>query len=168
MQAAPRPAEGAGRITGRDSVVMRLSVQNRLEAERGDLAHLHAADRSAHAGCTPEMRALPWALSVKWTSRSPSSTRLDADFAWRARSTTAAGGDLFAGRDHGVVLAGVGAAVQLDGGVANELVGDAGHRGDHDRNLVPRVDLVFHAGRETSGYAQGRSNEVRRELHHDA
>ena len=87
----------------RPSVVMRLSGADALEAgDHGDLARLHAADQLGAldvgdarlavrvVGADRDLPALPGA-------------RLDADLLQRDRQQ--AGGDLLAGRDHGVVFA---------------------------------------------------------------
>jgi hypothetical protein len=90
--------------------------------------------------------------------------RLDAELLQRDRQQ--AGGDLLAGRDDGVVLACV---VQQRQALAvrHELVGHACHGGNHDRNLVPRLDLTLHAGRDVADAVEV-GDRGAAELHHDA
>ena len=60
-----------------------------------------------------------------------------------------AGGDLLAGRHHGVVFA----RVVQDGGLPaplDQLVGRAGHGGDHDGNVVAGVDLALDVARDVA------------------
>ncbi len=76
---------------------------------------------------------------------------------------------LLARCDHGVVLARV---VQRRGfrGPADELVGFAGHGGNHDGNLVPRVDLALHVLRNVADaldVGDGCSAEFHDETAHD-
>jgi hypothetical protein len=55
------------------------------------------------------------------------------------------GGDLLARGDHGVVFALLEQRVGLRA-PADELVGLAGHRGDHHSDVEPFADLPFHMG----------------------
>ena len=124
----------------RPSVVMRLSGADALEAgDHGDLAGLHPADqlraldrRDARlavrgVGEDRDLPALPGA-------------GLDADLLQRDRQQ--AGGHLLAGGHHGVVLPRVVQRRQLLA-PGDQLVGDAGHGGDHDRDLLPASTSRF-------------------------
>ena len=76
------------------------------------------------------------------------------------------GGDLLAGGDHGVVFAGV---VQ-GGGVAapaHQLVGLAGHGGDHDGDLVAGVDLALDVLRDIADSVEI-GDRGSAEFHHQA
>ena len=58
-------------------------------------------------------------------------------------------GHLLAGRHDGIVFARVVNAPFLQGRLApgHELVGDAGHGGDHDRDLMAGIDLALDVAR---------------------
>ena len=76
------------------------------------------------------------------------------------------GGDLLAGGDHRVVFAGV---VQRRGLAApgHQLVGLAGHGGDHDGHLVAGVDLALDVARDIAD-AVDIGDRGSAEFHHEA
>ena len=84
----------------------------------------------------PAMRALPWASSVSIGICQPSQERALTPMFCSAIASQAAG-HLLAGRHHHVVFAGVVQRRQL-AAPGDQLVGGAGHGGDHDRDLVCR------------------------------
>ena len=93
--------------------------------------------------------------------------RLDAERLQRDRQQ--AGRHLLAGGDHGVVLARVVQRRRFRR-PADQLVGLAGHGGDHDGDLVARVDLALHMLRNVADaldIGDGRSAEFHHETAHD-
>ena len=80
------------------------------------------------------------------------------------RQREQSGGDLLAGGDHRVVFAGV---VQRRGGAApvDQLIGRAGHGGDHDGDLVAGVDLALDVARHVAD-AVDVGDRRSAELHH--
>ena len=93
--------------------------------------------------------------------------RLDADRLQRDRKQS--GRHLFARGDHGVVFARVVQRRSLRR-PADQLIGLAGHGGDHDGDLVARVDLALHMLRNVADaldIGDGRSAEFHHETAHD-
>ena len=121
--------------------------------------------RISSAPSMPAMRALPCALSVRIGICQPCQDRASTPIVLQ-RDRQQAGGHLLAGRDHGVVFARV---VQRRQVLApgDQLVGDAGHGGDHDGDLVAGVDLALHAGGDVADAVEV-GDRGAAELHHDA
>ena len=111
------------------------------------------------------MRALPCASSVWMGICQPCQERASTPISCSAMAQQA-GGDLLAGGDHGVVFAGV---VQRRQALApgDQLVGDAGHGGDDDGDLVAGVHLPLHpAGDVADAVEVGDGGAA--EFHYDA
>ena len=134
-----------------------------LEARHhGHLARLHATDQFGAldardaglavrvVGADRDLPALPGAC-------------LDADLLQGDREQ--AGGHLLTGRHDRVVFPRVVQRRQALA-VGDELVGDAGHGGDHDGDLVPRLDLALHAGRDVADAVEIGDGGAAK-LHHD-
>src|SRR5208283_1437627 len=147
-------AERGDAVVGRDA----------LEAgDDGDLADVHAADQF---GAVDVLDACLAVRGVGLDGDLPAlpGARLHPPLLQRDRQQ--AGGDLLAGRHHGVVFARVVQRRQLLA-PGDELVGGAGHGGDHDGDLVSRVDLALDAVGHGADAGQV-GDRGAAEFHHDA
>ena len=153
MSDPPRPERGDA-VVGADAL---------KAGHHRDLAGLHAADQfgALDAG---DARLAMRVVGADGDLPALPGTGFDADLLQRDRQQ--AGGHLLAGRYHRVVFARV---VQRRQALApgDELVGDACHGGDHDGDLVARLDLALHAGRDVADAVEV-GDRGAAELHHDA
>ena len=150
----------AAAAQGRDPVVRVDALEAR---EHGDLPLAHPADDLLALDAL-DARAAVGVVGADRDLPAQPGTRGDADLLQRDRRQPA--GDLLAGGDHRVVLPGV---VEPRGvaDVADQFVGDAGHRGDHQADLVAGVDLRLDPlGDALDALDVGDRGAA--ELHHDA
>src|ERR1700745_654161 len=106
------------------------------------------------AGCDRQLPALPGA-------------RIDVEVLQHDREQS--GGDLLAGGDNHIVFAGIKNAPLLESLLApgNELIGGAGHRRDHDGDLIAGVDLALDVASDVAD-AVDIGDRRSAEFHHQA
>ena len=151
----PRPERG-------DAAGLRIDA---LEAgDDGDfLALLEALDQLGAVDVEDARRGMRVAGLDRDLPALPGA-RLDAHALQHDREQ--AGGDLFAGGDHGVIFARVMHRRGL-GAPADQLVGLARHRRDHDGDLVAGVDLALDMPRDVAD-AVDIGDGCAAEFHHEA
>ena len=127
----PAPAQRGDAIVGADAL------------ETGNHRHLAVIEAPADFGRVDPLDAGPAMGRIGVDRHLPAEPRTGADPKVLQRHRQEPAGDLLSGGDDDIVFAGVVEVRDLAGPI-DQMVGDAGHGGNHDGHLVAGVDLRLH------------------------